>query len=53
MEDFELDLIYEDNEYLSQYTDQGESDDESLYEDDDYLSQFIDNEEVILSAVRV
>jgi len=46
MENFELDPIYEDNEYLSQYTDQGESDDESLYEDDDYLSQFIDNEEV-------
>jgi hypothetical protein len=41
MEDFELDPIYEDNEYLSQYTDQGESDDESLYEDDDYLSQFL------------
>jgi hypothetical protein len=46
MEDFELDPIYEDNEYLSQYTDQGGLDDESLYEDDDYLSQFIDNEEV-------
>lgn len=46
MEDFELDPIYEDNEYLSQYTDQGGDYNDELYEDDDYLSQFIDNEEV-------
>lgn len=46
MEDFELDPIYEDNEYLSQYTDQGGDYNDELYEDNNYLSQFIDNEEV-------